>query len=45
MKKTLAILAAALTVFAASAAYAKPTSAKTLIAFYSWGGTTRGIAQ
>ncbi len=45
MKKTLAILAAVLTVFVASAAFAKPTPAKTLIAFYSWGGTTRGIAR
>ena len=44
MKKFVLFLAAASVLFA-SAAFAKPTPSKTLIAFYSWGGTTRGIAH
>ena len=43
--KTLAALLAALAVFTASGAVAKPTPAKTLIAFFSWSGTTRDIAR
>ena len=43
MKTLIVILAAAL--ICASAAVAKPTPSKTLIAFYSWGGTTAGIAR
>ena len=44
MKSFIAILAAA-ALLCAPAAHAKPTPAKTLIAFFSWGGTTRGIAR
>ena len=43
MKRFIALLAAGLV--CASSALAKPMPAKTLIAFYSWGGTTRGIAR
>ncbi len=43
MIKLIAALAV-LPAFFAVPAWAKPTPERTLVAFYSWGGTTRGIA-